>query len=70
MPLIELTHTSALDDPDQAAPDGVAHVVTFRDLRFMGGWRQPAAHPPLEGVVELDSSNHVISQSMNGRTEH
>jgi inner membrane protein len=44
---------------------GTPLVVTFRDLRFMGGWLHEHSTSPLTGTVELDSDNHVIQQLMD-----
>lgn len=44
-------------------------IVTFRDLRFLGG---PAIirrgdNPPLTGTVELDAQGHIVAMMMDSR---
>jgi len=44
-------------------------VVTFRDPRFLGGRVGDAGRQPLVGTVELDSGDHVVRETMDGREE-
>ena len=49
-------------------PDPASTVVTFRDPRFIVDLPllRSRNHPPLTAVIELDSHNRVLDQSMDG----
>jgi inner membrane protein len=55
------------------ASDGSqATTVTFQDPRFLGGFLGGvlgSSRPPLTGTVTVDGHGHVLTQSMDGRTE-
>jgi inner membrane protein len=56
-------------DVSKATEPGESTVVIFRDARFLGGFSFLGDRIPLTGIVELDASRHVVSQSMDGREE-
>ena len=56
-------------DVSKATEPGEPTVVIFRDARFLGGMSFLGDRTPLTGIVELDTRNHVVSQSMDGREE-
>ncbi len=69
MPFVEVTKA----DSELAAEGGVngaaTTVVTFRDPRFLGGRLRDLGRQPLTGTVELDASNHVVRETMDGHVE-
>jgi inner membrane protein len=70
MPFVEVTRPdSVLVGEASDRTDPVTAVVTFRDPRFMGGWMRDAGRTALVGTVELNAANHVVRESMDGRTE-
>ena len=59
-----------LVDADTPSEPGEPTVVTFRDLRFMTPLPFFSSdRVPLTGAVEVDAQGHVLSQSLDGRTE-
>jgi inner membrane protein len=55
-------------DVSDRDPDGVK-TVTFRDLRFMGGWMKDTGRTALEGTVEVNAAGKIVRQTMDGRAE-
>ncbi len=49
---------------------GGGSLIVFRDPRFLGGRFAERSSPPLTATVSLDAANHVVAQTMGGRTEH
>jgi len=69
MPFVEVTTSDSELASGSAPPGGVSKVVTFRDPRFLGGRLGDAGRQPLVGTVELDSGDHVVRETMDGREE-
>jgi inner membrane protein len=72
MPFITIAPSSRLGLDDDARRATLGHsVVTFADPRFMGNspilhW---SGHTPLTGKVELDSTNQVVAEEMDGKPQ-
>jgi inner membrane protein len=69
MPFIQVTKPDSELISGGAGPGAVNAVVTFRDPRFLGGRLEESGRQPLVGTVELDASDHVVRETMDGREE-
>ncbi|MDE1160527.1 MAG: metal-dependent hydrolase [Acidobacteriaceae bacterium] len=61
----------AVDRPDLGITPGQPTVVTFTDPRFMGDVPilRSRSRTPLTATVELDTQNHVLAQTLDGKLQ-
>jgi inner membrane protein len=71
MPVVEVSSPRTNDATAISGDPGAMalRVVTFRDLRFMGGWMRDNHRSALTGTVSLNSTGDVVRQTMDGRVE-